>query len=314
MRINVTLLTSMASLLIGIGCASGTMPKRPPANRDELSPSGGAAPDPGRATTASPEALPGRVVDVNAGEFFFQAPVSIPAGLTTFRLHQVGMAAERLREGGRGRSLVLHEGDNTHGVHMLNIFRLEDGKTYTDLVEAFRARAATPWAKNLGGPFFVFPPRTTNVTLDLEPGSYALVCPVGAAREDQTRNHILKGMIRPFTVVPATGPKATAPRPDLVIRIMKDGTADLSAPVTAGRQIINVENTTTDGHQIAFWRLQKGQVTDDRRALIDRGDMIPWAGLEAVPPGWSLMMTTEFEPGIYEVISAGKNSQIITVR
>jgi hypothetical protein len=195
---------------------------------------------------------------------------------------------------------------------MLNIFRLEDGKTYIDLMDASRARAHPPWAKNLGGPTFVFPPRTMNVTLDLEPGSYALVSPVGSAREDQTRNHILKGMIRPFTVVPATGPKATVPRPDLVIRIMKDGTADLSAPVTAERQIINIENTATEGHELTFWRLQKGQVTDDRRALIDRGDLIPWAGL-FVPAGGSLMMTTEFEPGTYEVISAG-NRQFITVR
>jgi hypothetical protein len=304
MRINVTLLTSMGSLLIGISCA---------ARGSEMGATGHGVPqDPGRATTASPEALPGRVVDVNAGEFFFQAPVSIEAGLTTFRLHQVGIAAERLRAGGRGRGLVAHEGDNTHGVHMLNIFRLEDGKTYIDLMGASRARADPPWAKNLAGPTFVFPPRTTNVTLDLEPGSYALVCPVGSARQDQTRNHILKGMIRPFTVVPATGPKATAPRPDLVIRIMKDGTADLSASVTAGRQIINVENTTTEGHGVEFWRFQKGQVTDDRRALIDRGDMIPWAGFETVPAGRSLMMTTEFEPGTYEVISAGKG-QIITV-
>jgi len=305
MRINVTLLTSMGSLLIGISCA---------ARGSEMGATGHGVPqDPGRATTASPEALPGRVVDVNAGEFFFQAPVSIEAGLTTFRLHQVGMAAERLREGSHGRSLVLQGGDNTHGVHMLEIFRLEDGKTYIDLVDASRARAHPPWAKNLGGPIFVFPPRTMNVTLDLEPGSYALVCPVGSAREDQTRNHILKGMIRPFTVVPATGPKATAPRPDLVIRIMKDGTADLSAAVAAERQIINIENTTTEGHELTFWRLQKGQLTDDRRALIDRGDLIPWAGL-IVPAGGSLMMTIEFEPGTYELNTSFVKSQIITVR
>jgi hypothetical protein len=179
---------------------------------------------------------------------------------------------------------VRHEGDNTHGVHVLRIYRLEDGKTYIDLMNAFRSPAPIPWAKNLGGPAFSFPPRTTNATLELEPGSYALACVVGSAREDQTRNHALKGMIRPFTVVPATGPKATAPRPDLVIRIMKDGTADLSAPITAGRQIINVENTTTADHELTFFRLLKGQVTDDRRALIDRGDMIPGGGLETAQP------------------------------
>jgi hypothetical protein len=290
MRINVTLLTSIASLLIGI--------------------SNGAPQDPGRATTTPPEALPGRVVDVNAGEFYFDAPVSIPAGLTTFRLHQVGMVAEGLRAGGRGRSLVMHEGDRTYGMHMLRIYRLEDGKTHIDLMDAFRAGAPRPWAKNLGGPAFSFPPRMTNATLDLEPGSYALACMVGSAREDQTRSHVLKGMIRTFTVVPAIGPKATVPRPDLVIRIMKDGTAELSAPVKAGRQIINVENTTTADHEFTFWRFLKGQVTDDPRALIDRGDLIPWAGLDTVPAGGRLMMTAEFEPGTYDV-NISFNRQII---
>jgi hypothetical protein len=37
------------------------------------------------------------------------------------------------------------------------------------------------------------------------------VCPIGSAREDETRNHILKGMIRPFTVVPATSIPSDAP-------------------------------------------------------------------------------------------------------
>jgi hypothetical protein len=303
MRPNVTLITSMASLLIASACAYREAPRL----------SDGAPQSPGRATTTSPDTLPGRVVDVKAGEFYFEAPVSIPAGLTTFRLHQVGIAAERLRAGGRGRSLVLHEGDPTHGMHMLRIFRLKDGKTYIDLMDAFRARAPRPWAENLGGPAFSFPPRTTNATFDLEPGSYALACVVGSAREDQTRNHLLKGMIRPFTVVPVSSPKTTAPQPDLVIRIMKDGTADLSAPITAGRQIIKVENTTTQDHELTFFRLLKGQVTDDRRALIERGDMIPWGGLDTVPAGGSLMMTTEFEAGTYE-INVSFKPQIITVR
>ncbi len=32
------------------------------------------------------DSLPGRVVDVKAGEFYFRAPDTVPAGLTTFRL------------------------------------------------------------------------------------------------------------------------------------------------------------------------------------------------------------------------------------
>jgi hypothetical protein len=52
------------------------------------------------------DSLPGRVVDVKAGEFFFQAPDTIRAGLTTFRLLQIGMLAERSKAGLTGRALV----------------------------------------------------------------------------------------------------------------------------------------------------------------------------------------------------------------
>src|SRR5262245_44177021 len=106
---------------------------------------------------------------------------------------------------------------------------------------------------------------------------------------------------------------ATAPEPDLVIRITKDGTADLSAPITAGWQIISVENMTTESHEVTFFRLPKGYVTDDQRALRESGDIIPFGGLAGVPPGRSLMMTIEFEPGTYQLSSSG-NRQIITVR
>ena len=74
--------------------------------------------------------LPGRVVDVQAGEFFFRAPDTIPAGVTTLRLGQIGMMAHRLKAGLSGRALVTDSGDATRGSHMLWIVRQEDGKRW----------------------------------------------------------------------------------------------------------------------------------------------------------------------------------------
>jgi hypothetical protein len=42
------------------------------------------------------ERLPGLVVDVRADDFQFAAPAVIPAGLTTFRLTQGGVAGHQL--------------------------------------------------------------------------------------------------------------------------------------------------------------------------------------------------------------------------
>jgi hypothetical protein len=73
------------------------------------------------------------------------------------------------------------------------------------------------------------------------------------------------------------------------------------------------ESSATESHEVLFFFLPRGDVTDDQRALIQSGDIIPWGGLVSVPPGGRLMTTIEFEPGTYQLSSSG-NNQIITVR
>ena len=81
-----------------------------------------------RAPGNSPDPLPGRVVDLAAGELFLQAPDSIPEGLTTFRLRQTGIVERRARAGGAARdSGALDQGDPTRGFPMLWLVRLDDG-------------------------------------------------------------------------------------------------------------------------------------------------------------------------------------------
>src|SRR5688572_22096034 len=81
--------------------------------------------------------LPGRVVAVEAGEFFFRAPDTIPAGLVTFELRQVGMIARRVRAGGASLdSMTFDRGDQTRGFHMLWILRLDDDRTVVDFARS----------------------------------------------------------------------------------------------------------------------------------------------------------------------------------
>jgi len=248
------------------------------------------------------DSLPGRVVDIKAGEFYFKAPDTIPAGLTTFRLEQVGMVVDRLRAGVKGRATVTDKGDATRGAHMLWVVKLEGGKTAADLHRAEQAREPTPWAKHMGGPSFIRPPFTTNATIDLEPGSYALVCHIGSAREDRSRSHLLNGMFRPLTVVAAKGNRASVVKPDVRARISGEGVVDFSVPIVAGRQIIRVENATSRGHEFKFQRIPDG-MTSQQILAGEPGDEngLPAGGLASVPPGRVVITTIDFTPGEYIV-------------
>ncbi len=252
---------------------------------------------------ARPMVLPGRVVDVKAGEFFFLAPDTIPAGLTTFRLLQTGMMATRLKEGVTGRALVADQGDNTRGFHMLWVVRLDSGKTVADLHRAAQAgERETPWAPQLGGAASILPPLTTNVTIDLPPGNYALVCYVGSARADRSRYHLLHGMARPLTVVSAAGARARPPRVDVVAKITGDGIVTFSRPIREGRTVVRVENLTDRNWEFKFQRIPDGMTGVEYLAQTGEAEPgVSIGGLSSVPPGQSLITTLEFTRGEFAV-------------
>ena len=247
--------------------------------------------------------LPGRIVDVKAGEFFFAAEDSIPEGLTTFRLQQVGLVVERLRAGATGRALVADKGDNTRGAHMLSVVRLDSGRTMKDLYDAAqRGERTAAWATQLGGPSFALPPLTSNITLDLEPGNYVLVCYIGSARADRTRYHFLNGMSRPLTVTRSSKRHAPFPRHDVTVRLTGDGTMEFSRPLAVGTNVIRVENTTDKSYEFKFQRMDSTMTAKDFLAQpAGDGPGTPWGGLGEVPPHGSVMTTIDFPSGEYVV-------------
>jgi len=270
---------------------------------------GGSAP----AAPASP-ALPGHVVEVSAGEFFFQAPDSIPAGLTTFRLRQIGLVHQRVIAGGAALdSLASHPSDQTRGLHMLWLVRLDSGRTAADLYRAAQAgERTTGWTRHLGGPGFALPPGTSNATLVLEPGNYVVICYVGSAREDRKRHHFLNGMFRALTVVPNPAPVAAMPVPDVVIRISETGALEYSAPIVAGRRVLRIENAGARSYEFSVRRVAPGRTTAEALAWRPNDSprtpppFEPIGGLSDVPSGGSLVTTMMFEPGDY-FVAAGRH-------
>ena len=248
-------------------------------------------------------ALPGRIVEVKASEFSFRAPDTIPAGLTSFRLLQEGLVADRLRAGVRGRALVADKDDETRGVHMLWVVRLDSGRTVADLYRAAReGQRTTSWARQLGGPAFAHPPSTTNATLDLEPGNYALVCYIGSARADRARYHLLNGMFRALTVVPSTQRRAAVPKVDIVATISAEKVVTFSKPLRAGRVMMRVQNESDEDLEFKLQRVPAG-VTGQAFLAQTRGTGpgVPAGGLSSVPPGATVITTLDFRPGEYIV-------------
>ncbi|MBA2686848.1 MAG: hypothetical protein H0U64_01985 [Gemmatimonadaceae bacterium] len=262
--------------------------------------------------------LPGHLVEVTAAEFFLRAPDTIPSGLTTFQLIQAGLVADRVRDGVTGQAAVADKGDNTRGMHMLWVVRLDSGKSIADLHRAEEAGETPRWVRHMGGPGFMRPPGSTNATMLLEPGNYALVCYVGSARANRARYHLLHGMFRALTVIPARSNSAALPTPDVVVRVTAGNVLSFSKPLRAGRLVIHVQNET-DSH-IEFKAVRVPDGMSGKQFMAQSGDVEGASspgGLSNVPPQSWVMTTLDFIAGEHIIGTRPSlrhpSSQIVTV-
>ncbi|HEY8310108.1 MAG TPA: hypothetical protein VIG47_06095 [Gemmatimonadaceae bacterium] len=189
------------------------------------------------AATATTPSAP-NVVTVHAKDFAYGGvPAQIPAGMTTFNLINDG-----------------------HTLHHIEIVRLDSGKTMANF-EAELAKPAAPpaWAVFEGGPNAPDPGGHANATLDLQPGSYAMICLVDMPGGVP---HFAKGMVQPFTVTAATGPASAPPTSDMTIAL-SDYTFTLSGPLKAGTHAFAVKNAGTQMHEVELARLAPGKTLLD---------------------------------------------------
>jgi hypothetical protein len=255
--------------------------------------------DGGAERPAAPPPAPNHV-SLTATEYALQAPDSIPAGWTTFRLANQG-----------------------HEVHYGHIVQLEPGKTVQGLVDAYllaiRTSGPRPkWVRRFGGPGGTPPGGTATVTQHMEPGSYVWICPVEDA---EGHPHFAKGEVSPF-VVYASGEAATAgappPEASAVIRL-QDFSFVVQAPVRAGRHTIRVENTGVEPHDLVLMKLVPGKTVEDVRTWMNperarrpgERDQPPpplesigtlAGGIAAIAPRMSVFFDAELTPGEYVLI------------
>ena len=217
---------------------------------------------------------------VVASDFAFQTDDTIRSGLTTFKLVN-------------------------HGVepHLMQVVRLEQGRSLSDMVEHMAAGRHLPsWARYVGGPSVPPAADSSRITVDLEPGEYALLCFISS--HDKV-SHVAKGMVKSLTVVPAERVIQTAPEAD-VRMILDDYSFQLMEPIRAGRRVIRVENVARQPHEVAIVRVQQPISEQDLQLWLagKKGPPPhePVGGALALSQGEVNYVTADFVPGHYVLI------------
>ena len=226
------------------------------------------------------------IVTVVTNEYAFEAPASITAGATTFRL--------------------VNKGKELHHVWLV---RLEQGKTAADYMQALQAVAkgeAPPpsWAIDVGGPQPGVPGALADGTVTLEEGNYVIVCHIPAP---DGQPHIAKGMFKPLTVTAAKATPAAATSRVDVTMALRDYDFQFSAPLAAGRRTVRIVNEAEQFHEAFIVRLMPGKTAQDAMTWVETGmkgppPMMPVGGTSGLSKGRSMEFTADFTPGEYALL------------
>jgi hypothetical protein len=246
------------------------------------------APAPATATQAgAPAADPSAAVVVHGKDFAFDAPDSVPAGVTTFKFVNDGA-----------------------GFHHMQIVRLDSGKTVADLQAAFQKPGAPPpmWMVMVGGPNAPNPQQESNATLDLAPGNYVLLCfvdiPGGVP-------HFAKGMMKALKVTSPARAATAAPSADINMTL-KDYGFTLDKPITGGKHTFAVRDSAGQPHEVEIVKFAQGKTTKEFLDYMQQasGKTPPQGpppasavgGLAAIVPGITAHFSADFAPGDYALI------------
>ena len=142
------------------------------------------------------------------------------------------------------------------------------------------------------------------MTIDLDSGTYMMICFLPNA---EGLPHFALGMALPITVTESTGPVAQEPEPSMTMGMVDFG-FELSGPITAGPQIIEVTNAGGQLHEFIIARLDPGvtgqEFLEALGAFIEGTSTEPLpgealGGFQAIDPGTRAFFEIDFTPGEY---------------
>lgn len=197
-----------------------------------------------QAAVPAPPAAP-NVVHVEAADYSFKVPDSLPSGVTTFHLMNGGKEIHQM---------VLIKAP------MAAMQKMDpNAPPPADLVVA-------------GGPNAAAPGGTAEATVDLAPGEYTLVCFVPAP---DGKPHMMHGMMKGLTVTQGSS-TAVLPTPDLTVKLT-DYAYAVPDTIAAGHHVIRFENDGPQQHEAVFVKLEPGKTAEEFLKWAEK--------LQGPPPG-----------------------------
>lgn len=232
------------------------------------------------ASTVTAPARPHQVT-ITAHDYAFDAPDTLPAGLTTITLRNRG-----------------------HELHHVQLVRLEGGHTLPDFLGGLKAGGPPPeWAHLVGGPNTPVPGADAAATLDLAPGRYALVCFIPSA---DGAPHVMKGMSRELTVIAADHDDATRSPVPSATMTLTDYAFALSRPLASGTTTLRVRNEARQPHEVLFLRLAPGKHVQDFASWVEHQagppPAAPIGGTSGIEHGGWNDLTLSLTPGHYALV------------
>jgi uncharacterized cupredoxin-like copper-binding protein len=158
------------------------------------------------------------------------------------------------------------------------------------------------WAVPVGGPQGPAPGRVASATLNLQPGTYAVLCAIPAG---DGMPHAMKGMSKEVTVTGKADAKPVYPKADVNLTL-RDYEFVFDKALKAGRQVVQVSVAPGQPHELVLVKMAPGKSAKDFAAWGEHpagpppGDFV--GGIAPMIGGSPAQFTLDLQPGNYALI------------
>ncbi|MGB8318657.1 MAG: hypothetical protein WCE54_11065 [Ignavibacteriaceae bacterium] len=255
------------------------------------------------------------VVDVTAKDYYFYVSDSIPSGWTTFRFHNEGNATHFFFLTLLPDSISFERYHNEVLPPFVTAMdTLEAGASKAD-AGALLGSLLPKWyasAKAMGGAGLTAHGKTSQTTINLEPGNYAMECYI---KTEDGKFHSELGMIRPLTVTNSISKMKEPEDADIEINIYKDR-IESQGNLSSGNHLVAVHFKEQPefglGNDVHLVRINENTNMQELKKWMDwmnlNGLRTPapaefLGGTQEMPAGYTSYFTINLEPGTYAWIS-----------